>query len=100
MTLHSLPEHAALVFQQRLRRLPILWREVISVLRKPLSCQNMLQNDQHSQVLLRLGAEEGRNPAERFRPIGTGLLKGLNPAQVVVRAAPRFVKGKVDDQLP
>ena len=90
----------SLVFQQRLRRLPILRRQVIGVLRKPFTGQNVLQDDQHPQILFGLDAEEGRNPAERLRPARMGVAKRLHAAQIITWAVTSLVEGVVDNQLP
>ncbi len=100
MVLHPLPQYTALVFQQRLRRWPILRRQVIDVLRKPLAGQNVLQNDQHPQILLCLDAEEGGNPAKRLCPIRVGLLKRLHSAHIIARTVTIVIEGVVDNQLP
>ena len=50
MKLYSLPKNIPLIFEERLGSLSILWRQMIGILPESLAGQDVLKNDQKSQV--------------------------------------------------
>ena len=86
VVLNPLAEHAPLVLQKRLGRLPVLRGEVVGVLAEPLAGQDVLQDDEQAQVLLGVLAEERRDPAEGLRAVRVRLPERLELAQVVAWA--------------
>src|SRR5215472_11477575 len=96
MKLHSISEDAPLVFQEGSCCLTVLRGQMSGILGEALTVQNMLQNNQHSQIFLSIRTKKGRYPTDGLGPIRIRIAERLQFAQVVPRSVTRFIEREID----